>query len=112
MFDFHAEWFARREFFGCMSIKAVAEFPDPASGPYRIAREHKRAIVAFLGELCRGVDLRDPDGVAEQMNLLLEGAVITARVSANGSGLRHDLAAAARVAMTIAERLLAATSSG
>jgi len=46
------------------------------------------------------------------MNLLLEGAVITARVSANGSGLRHDLAAAARVAMTIADRLLAATSSG
>lgn len=111
VFDFHADWFASKEFFGCMFIKALGEFPDPASGPNRIASQHKQAITTYLRELCQEAAIRDADGVARQMSLLLEGAIVTAQFSASGPGPGHDSAGAASIARCIAERLLAASPS-
>eukprot|EP00913_Durusdinium_trenchii_P006027 g5639.t1 len=80
VFDFHEDWFSGNEFCGCMFINAAAEFSVAESAPRRLAAEHKQEIVRYLRELCAAAGHADPDDTAEQLNILLEGAIVTARV--------------------------------
>lgn len=80
VFDFHEEWFNGNEFCGCMFINAAAEFSVADSEPRRLASDHKRAIVRYLRELCEAARIENAEETAEQLNLLLEGAIVAARV--------------------------------
>ncbi len=80
VFDFHEEWFKEENFCGCMFINASAEFSLADSAPRRIAAEHKQDIVRYLKELCTDAGVADPDEVAQQLNILIEGSIVTARV--------------------------------
>lgn len=106
VFDFHEQWFTGREFCGCMFINACAEFGDPNSAPRLIAAEHKRSIVRYLVECVRECGLARPEHVADQFNLLIEGAIVTAQTV----GLVHDggtdAGASARLAREMAQRIL------
>lgn len=105
VFDFHAQWFAGDEFHGCMFINAAAEFSIADSAPRRLAADHKQDIVKYLRELCTADRLEDPSDIADQLNLLIEGAIVTARVVgqvAHGA----EPAAAARLARRMATDLL------
>lgn len=106
VFDFHEEWFTGNEFCGCMFINASAEFSAPDSAPRRLAAEHKQAIVRYLRDQCEAAGLGDPGVVAEQLNILLEGAIVTARVVGQVAEGGKDPGAAARLAKRMATVLL------
>ncbi|MFG0244988.1 MAG: TetR/AcrR family transcriptional regulator [Phycisphaerales bacterium JB052] len=106
VFDFHEDWFTGTEFCGCMFINAAAEFSSAESAPRRLAADHKQEIVRYLRELCQQDGLKDPDIVAEQLNILLEGAIVAARVVGQVQDGGENPGASARLAKQMALDLL------
>ena len=80
IFDTARDWFTGKGFFGCMFINAVAEFSQADSPIRSVAFNFKRQMRAFMREICveQGVD--DPDQLADEIAMLLEGAIVTAQV--------------------------------
>ena len=112
VFDFHEQWFAGDDFRGCMFINASAEFCEPTAPPRLVAAEHKRAIVRYLEDLARAAGLPRPDLTAEQLNLLLEGSIVTAQVAGPLHHGVHDPGAPARLARDMARTLIDAPAKG
>lgn len=106
VFDFHEDWFTGDEFHGCMFINASAEFSAADSAPRRLAAEHKQEIVRYLRELCEAAGHEDPADTADQLNILIEGAIVTARVVGQVADGGSDPGASARLAKQMAKRLL------
>jgi len=77
VFDFQEAWLAEKDFCGCMFLNACAEFEDPQSPIRRVAAEHKQTVLAYLTQLCEQACLKDPKALAEQLDLLIEGAIVT-----------------------------------
>jgi AcrR family transcriptional regulator len=65
---------------GCTFQGTAAEFPDPDHPGHRVALAHKQAVLARLGTLAREADLRDPEALADQLLLLMDGAWVAARM--------------------------------
>jgi AcrR family transcriptional regulator len=110
VFDFHEQWFNEDDFCGCMFINASAEFSDPTSAPRLVAAEHMRAIVRYLARLCQECGFARPEHVADQLNILLEGAIVTARVVGQVQNAGADPGAPARLARDMAQRILDAAA--
>lgn len=106
VFDFHEDWFTGNEFCGCMFINAAAEFSAAESAPRRLAADHKQEIVRYLRELCDQDGIKDPHDVAEQLNILLEGAIVAARVVGQVQDNGENPGASARLAKRMALELL------
>ncbi len=106
VFDFHEDWFTGNEFCGCMFINASAEFSAADSAPRRIAAEHKQEIVRYLREQCEAAGFSNPGEIAEQLNILLEGAIVTARVVGQVAAGGNDPGASARLARQMAFEIL------
>lgn len=106
VFDFHEDWFTGDAFCGCMFINAAAEFSVSESAPRRLASEHKQAIVQYLRKLCEEAEMDDPAELAEQLNILLEGAIVAARVVGQVADGGTDPGASARRAKQMALALL------
>ncbi len=80
VFSYHKDWFNEDDFQGCMFINASAEFIDPDCAVRRVASDHKTEIVRYLTQLCEAAGLKDPRELAQQLNLVLEGAIVNAHV--------------------------------
>jgi len=104
VFDYHENWFTGKDFCGCMFINASAEFSDPASAPRLVAAEHKRSVVRYLVDLAKQAGLADPQAVADQLNILIEGSIVTAQVV--GQVEDNDPGAPARLAKQMAACVL------
>jgi AcrR family transcriptional regulator len=102
-FDFLERWFENETFRGCPFISAAAEFGDETSAVFREAAAHKRLVVACLEELTYAGGFAEPKRLAQQINLLIEGATAVAHVTRS--------AAPARCARSIAVQLLDAAPS-
>jgi len=71
---------------GC---NAAVELPDKAHPARRVIEDCKIAQRNRLIDLCRGAGLSDPEMLADELHLLLEGARVTAQsVGADGLGAR------------------------
>jgi AcrR family transcriptional regulator len=79
---------------GCTFQAAAAEFPDPDHPGHRVALAHKRAILERFGGLAREAGLRDPDGLAAQLLLLMDGAWVAARMFGPNNHARSAAGAA------------------
>jgi AcrR family transcriptional regulator len=106
VFDFHEQWFTGKDFCGCMFINATAEFADPKCAVRQVAAEHKRAIVRYLEGLARACGVLQPEAVAQELNLLLEGSIVTAAITGQTQDGGADVGASARLAKSMAERIL------
>lgn len=104
VFDYHENWFTGKDFCGCMFINASAEFSDPASAPRQVAAEHKRTIVRYLADLAKQAGLANPQAVADQLNILIEGSIVTAQVVGQMQG--NDPGEPARLAKQMAACVL------
>ena len=80
VFDTAKEWFSGNGFFGCMFINAVAEYSEADSAIRAVAYNFKRQMRAFIRGICTELGVRDPDDLADELALLLEGAIVTAQV--------------------------------
>lgn len=89
VFDFLGNEFEAESYRGSAFINAAAEFPDPDHPVRRACAEHKARVLDYLRGLAENHNARDPQALAEQLMLLIDGA-ICARV------MRHDRRAAHR----------------
>ena len=74
---------------GCPLANAAVELPEKDHPARRVIEEFKLAQRARLVELSRSAGLDEPDMLADELHLLLEGARVTAQsVGADGLGAR------------------------
>ncbi|MFI0785259.1 TetR/AcrR family transcriptional regulator [Streptomyces lydicus] len=102
VFDWLRGWFAEPDFRGCAFLNSFGEL-GASDGVGRVAREHKRALLGYLTGLVGALPVAEPDAVAAQLALLVDGAISTAALTGDP--------AAARRARTAAESLLAAAGA-
>jgi AcrR family transcriptional regulator len=79
-FDWLEQWFASAGFRGCPFVNAVAELGDPAA---KIAIEFKEQRRLWMRGLLEQINVPDPDGLATQLAILVEGAIASALVRAD-----------------------------
>ena len=105
VFDGVARLASSPECLGCAFVGAAGEFPEPDHPGHRVAAEHKRAVVDRLRELAERAGARDPNGLAEELRLIMDGAWSAARVFGPGShGRRAAAAAKAVISSRLADR--------
>jgi len=76
LFDVLEEWFGHRDYHGCSFGQAATEFREPKHAVHKMATEHKQRLLDYLRGLAASAGARDPDLLARQLGLLIEGAVI------------------------------------
>ena len=103
-FDFLEDWFEDKSFYGCPFMGAAGEYGERHSAVFQEAAMHKRLVVAYFEELARAAQLNDPRRVAEEINLLHEGATAAAHITGD--------AGEARKAKAIAVELIKGASVG
>ena len=79
IFDALGEWFGSEDFYGCAFINAAGEI-GTCKGAGRLAGEHKRAVREFVERLVTEARFSEPEKVAGQLMLLMEGAIVSAYV--------------------------------
>ncbi len=83
IFEAHHLWFQEPSFVGCMFINASAEFSAPEDPRHSICAEHKRLVREYIQDLAKQAGAENPEALSQQLNLLLEGAIVEAHVSGN-----------------------------
>ena len=96
VFDALGARIATPGFRGCAAINAMVEAAEPTSSAHRAAADHKRSVTDYLDGLLSAAGYAGHARLAEQLMLLVDGAMVTA--------LRRP--AAAEDARRIAEALL------
>lgn len=80
VFDVLGEWIQGDDFRGCMFINAAAEFSSKDEAISQVAAEHKVAMCDYLAKLVEEAGLRQPEQLAYQLSLLVEGAIVMGHV--------------------------------
>jgi AcrR family transcriptional regulator len=74
---------------GCALANAAVELPEKTHPARRVIEEYKIAQRLRLAHLCRSAGLSEPEMLADELYLLLEGARVTAQsVGRDGLGIR------------------------
>ncbi len=81
MFDVLADWCGSKGFTGCTFINASAEFSGLDNPIHQAAAEHKRLMLNYIRRLTTTAAVEDPDELAEQLCLLMNGAVVSVQVT-------------------------------
>jgi AcrR family transcriptional regulator len=76
-----AEWFQGERFYGCAFMNAVAEHTKGQPWLRELAAAHHREIIAFLAAQARAAGMAEPDILARQILLLIDGAIAATMVS-------------------------------
>jgi AcrR family transcriptional regulator len=74
-----AERLAKADERGCPLVNAAVELPEKTHPARRVIEEFKTAERAWLIRICRASGLREPELLADELHLLLEGARVTAQ---------------------------------
>lgn len=80
-FDALSAWFSSSKFNGCMFINASAEYPRKTDPIHVACTNHKRLILQYLEELISELKFKDSNDVAMQLNILSEGAIVSAHTA-------------------------------
>jgi AcrR family transcriptional regulator len=104
IFDAAALWFATPEFRGCPFLNTAAELSDPSHPARKKGLEHKKLVKGYVEGLVREAGYKDPAEIADELCLLLNGAVSMACMEGSP--------AAAGRAKTAAKRLLEGATNG
>ncbi|MCR9242432.1 MAG: TetR family transcriptional regulator [Rhodobiaceae bacterium] len=76
-FDVLEIWCDRPDFNGCYFVSALTEYSDEAHPAHRAAKEHKRLMLDHIIDLCKATDIADPEDLARDLRLLMEGATVS-----------------------------------
>jgi AcrR family transcriptional regulator len=77
VFDWLERWFSTQDFRGCPFVNAVAELGSVAA---KIATDFKEQRRLWFRDLLTQLNVKDADGLATQLSILVEGAIATALV--------------------------------
>jgi AcrR family transcriptional regulator len=89
------QWFGQERFYGCPFINAVGEHDKDQKQFRVIALRHKKVVLAHIESLASEMGAADPEMLAHQLGLLMDGAIVAAMVSrdpgvADMAGLAAD----------------------
>lgn len=91
---------ARAGYRGCPQINIAAEYADESHPARRVAAAHKAELRRRLGAIARSMELKDPEGFALKLAIVIDGALSSGRAL-------HD-EGPARFLQSVARTLLAA----
>src|SRR3979411_1331303 len=74
-------WFGEERFYGCPFINAVAEHDKDQKQFRAIALKHKKVVLAHIEKLAGEIGAAEPEVLAHQLALLIDGAIVAAMVS-------------------------------
>jgi AcrR family transcriptional regulator len=99
MFDALGTWFNTPDFRGCAFINAAGETGDAEDVIRQVAKAHKLRLLRHLRQVIKEAGLVQPpaDELAEQLLILIDGAITVALVTDN----RAAAAQAARIAAAL-----------
>ena len=100
-FDRLEKLFAEGGFRGCPYVNAVTEIGDRKHAAARIALQFKEQRVAWYRTLLERIGVAEPQRLAVQLQLLVEGAISAVLVS-NDASVARDARAAAEVLLDAA----------
>ena len=100
-FDWLERWFATDSFRGCPFVNAVAELGDATHPGTKMAVAFKEQRRLWLRDALIQMNVPDPDVLATQVAILVEGAIIAALVRGDPA-MARAAKAAARVLLTAA----------
>jgi len=100
VFDALREWFETPDFRGCAFINVHAElgWSNPAAA--EIVAMHKRALAEYLSELARREGVDDPESLARELLLVVEGAIVTSSIQRDARVADHGRSAGAKLIAT------------
>jgi AcrR family transcriptional regulator len=75
------EWFREERFYGCPFINAVGEHDKDLKQFRAIAMKHKKVVLAYIEKLTGEMGAAEPEMLAHQLGLLIDGAIVAAMVS-------------------------------
>jgi AcrR family transcriptional regulator len=102
LFEVLAEWHRRPEFHGCVFGGAASEFADAGNPIQGACAEHKRLMLRWVRSLASDAGATDPDALAQELCLLMDGATAQATVCAE----RGSAVIAGRVARAVIDDAL------
>jgi AcrR family transcriptional regulator len=74
-------WFRQERFYGCPFINAVGEHDKDQKQLRAIAMRHKKVVLAHIEKLAGEMGAAEPEVLAHQLALLMDGAIVAAMVS-------------------------------
>ena len=78
IFDIFTEWFEREDFEGCAFVTSLLEFEDRGDPVRQACVEHLAGIRAYLCELATQAGAEQPERLAAQWQILIEGSIVSA----------------------------------
>lgn len=82
--------------YGCPFLNVATEYPETDYPGHQIALEHKQSVLARFQSLAKEAGARDPEVLANQLFLLMDGAYMAARMFGSKNPA-SSLASAAKV---------------
>jgi AcrR family transcriptional regulator len=105
VFAWLERWFAEDDFRGCGFVNAYGELGATSEAVREVVRRHKQRLRDHLRGLAAEAGAADPDLLAEQLLVLVDGATVTAMVNPPGAATAARAAGqAAAAAVTAACR--------
>ena len=104
IFPLLEDWFAQDRFYGCPFINAIGEHDKAEDRLRAITIAHKKAVLGRIESLAMEAGANDPNRLAHQLGLLIDGAIVVAMISRDPG--------AARLAAEAAESLFVALERG
>lgn len=92
---------------GCIFVNVTMEFPLPHDPAHQAAARAKRSFEAVVRELAAQGGAADPDALARELCLIIEGAYVTRHVT----GDRHTIEVVRRLGTMVIERHLPAAQT-
>ena len=85
LFTVLKEWFDSEGFRGCAFINTSGETGDPQDPVRLVAKDHKQKLLDYVRELCTEYGAADPETLARQLLILIDGAITVALVMGDHS---------------------------
>jgi AcrR family transcriptional regulator len=95
VFDWLEVLFGTQDFNGCAFIRAISEYPDTEHPVHKAAWAHKRAVREMLVVLAREAGAKNPAALADNLRLLIDGALVAAHATGKSTPARVARTAAA-----------------
>lgn len=94
IFDQLEEWVRSDEFHGCPSVNLAVQYPDQDDPVHEAAANHKRRRGEYFAGLARDAGAEEPNELAAQIALLMDGATVLAQVTGDVGFVRKARATA------------------
>ncbi|MCD5978758.1 TetR/AcrR family transcriptional regulator [Pseudomonas quasicaspiana] len=85
MFTVLKGWFESEGFRGCAFINTAGEIGDAEDPIRQLAKTHKQKLFDYALELCQQLNIEQPDVLAKQLLILIDGAITLALVMGDHS---------------------------